>query len=137
MKTNPNTFLKFAFIYGAILDWLVAISWFLIAFGLNIPNLLTGYTGTGSDYQMAMYIAGMFMGGWGIILAWGALKPTERRGILLITSVFLFLSVIVELVFWNKMFGGVGLIFGVAKRLFLVVMFTSAFFYSFKCKDKT
>jgi hypothetical protein len=41
------------FIIGAIVDGAIAISWFLIAFGIRIPNILNGHVGTGPDYQLA------------------------------------------------------------------------------------
>ena len=68
------------FILGAIVDGAIAVSWFLIASGWNIPNSLNGYIGTGTDYQLAMYVGAMFMSGWAVLLAWGAAKPIERRG---------------------------------------------------------
>ena len=52
---KANSMLKFMFIPGAIVDGTVALSWFLIASGWKIPNILKGYIGTGSDYQLAMY----------------------------------------------------------------------------------
>ncbi len=124
--------LKFMFILGAVVDGAIAISWFLIASGLKIPNILNGYMGAGSDYQLAMYIGAMFMAGWTVLLAWGAIKPIERRDLLLITAGFLFLSVIVEFVFFSNMLGGTGFMFGVTKRIFLGVLATSIYFYSFK-----
>jgi hypothetical protein len=69
------------------------------------------------------------------LLVWGAIKPIERRGLLLITSVFLFLSVIVEFVFFNNMLGGTGFIFGATKRMVLGVLATAVYFYSFKSED--
>ncbi len=135
MKISSNLLLKLMFIIGAIVDGAIAISWFLIASGLRIPNILNGYVGTGSDYQLAMYIGAMFMAGWTVLLAWGAIKPIERRDLLLITSGLLFISVIVELVFFSKMLGGAGFIFGVSKRLFLGSLATFIYFYSFK-KEK-
>lgn len=124
--------LKFMFILGAVVDGAIASSWFLIASGWKIPNILNGYTGTGADYQLAMYGGAMFMAGWTVLLSWGALKPIERKGLLLITSGFLILSVIVESVFFSNMLGGMGFVFGVAKRLTLSALFTSAYFYSLK-----
>jgi len=126
--------LKFMFIYGALLDGAISVSWFLIASGLKIPNILNGYMGSGADYQLAMYYGAMFMAGWAVLLVWGAIKPIERRGLLLITSGFLFLSVIVELVYFGNMLEGIGFIFGVAKRLFVSLLFTGAYFYSLKTK---
>ncbi len=127
--------LKFMFILGAVVDGSIAVSWFLIASGWEIPNILNGYIGTGRDYQLAMYVAAMFMSGWAVLLAWGALKPIERRGLLLITSGFLLSSVIIEFVFYNSMLGGAVFVFGVTKRLILSVLFTAAYFNSFKMQD--
>jgi hypothetical protein len=136
MKISSNLMLKSMFILGAIVDGAIAVSWFLIASGLRIPNILNGYVGTGSDYQLAMYIGAMFMAGWTIVLAWGAIKPIERRGLLLITSVLLLLSVIVELVFFRDMLGGAGFIFGVTKRILLAAVAIAIYFYSFRSMDK-
>lgn len=58
MKIKPDSVLKFLFILGAVVDGVIAESWFLIAFGLKIPN---GYIGTGQDYQLAMYGGAMFI----------------------------------------------------------------------------
>ena len=96
MKISSNLLLKLMFILGAVVDGAIAVSWFLIASGSKIPNILNGFMGNGSDYQLAMYIGAMFMAGWTVLLAWGAIKPIERRDLLLITSGLLFLSVIVE-----------------------------------------
>jgi hypothetical protein len=128
--------LKFMFVLGAVVDGLIAISWFLIAFGFKIPNILNGYIGNGPDYQLAMYTGAMFMTGWTLLLAWGAIKPIERRGILLITSGLLFLSVIIDFVFFSNMLGGAGFKFGVAKRIFLSVLAASIYFYSFNTKNE-
>ncbi len=89
--------LKRVFILGAVVDGAIAVSWFLIASGFRIPSIFNGFVGTWSDYQFAMYAGAMLMAGWTVLLAWGAADPIERRGLLLITSGILFLSVIVEL----------------------------------------
>lgn len=127
--------LKFMFIFGAVLDGVIAVSWFLVASGLKIPNILNGHMGSGTDYQLAMYYAAMFMAGWTVLLAWGATKPVERRDLLLITSGFLFLSVIVELVYFENILKGSGFIFGVTKRLIVSLLFTVTYFYSLKTED--
>ena len=123
------------FIFGAVLDGMIAVSWFLIASGLEIPNILNGYMGSGADYQLAIYYGAMFMAGWTVLLAWGAIKPVERRGLLLITSGLLFLSVIVELIYFRNMLGGIWFIFGVTKRLFVSLIFTVTYFYSLNTKE--
>ena len=123
--------LRLMFIVGAIVDGVLAVSWFLIASGTRIPNILNGYTGAGPDYQLAMYVGAMFMAGWTILLAWGAIKPVERRDLLLITAALLFLSVIIELVFYGDILGGAVFIFGVTKRILLSTLATAVYFYSF------
>ena len=130
LRMKADSILKKMFVLGALLDGLISASWFLIAAGWGIPNILNGYTGSGADYRLAMYVAAMFMAGWTVLLAWGSLKPLERRGLLLITAVFLLLSVIVEFVLYRHMLGGPVLAFGVTKRLVLTTLFTMAYFYS-------
>ena len=129
---TTNTMLKLAFIFGAIVDCAIAISWFLIASGWQIPNILNGHTGTSQDYQLAMYVAAMFMLGWAVLLAWGALKPAERKELLLITAMFLLFSIIIELVFFSQLLGGALFVFGVTKRLILSMLFLSVYFKSLK-----
>ena len=73
---------------------------------------------------------------WSVLLAWGALKPTERRDLLLITSGFLLLSIIIEFVFFSNMLGGTVFVFGVTKRLVLSVLFTWAYLYSLKTQGR-
>jgi hypothetical protein len=135
MKTSSNSMLKFTFILGAVIDGAIAISWLLIASGLSIPNILNGHVGAGEDYQLAMFIGAMFMAGWTVLLVWGAMNPIERRGLLLITSGFLLLSVIVEATFFSAMLGGMGFIFGVSKRILLSALFITAYFYSLRTED--
>jgi len=132
---KASSILKFMFVLGAIVDGAIAVSWFLIASGWKIPNILNGYIGSGPGYQLAMYVGAMFMAAWAVLLAWGSIKPIERRDLLLITSGFLLLSVIIDFVFYSNMLGGMVFVFGVTKRLILSVLFTSAYFYSLKSKD--
>jgi len=131
MKIDSYTMLKYAFVFGAIVDGTIAISWLLIASGLSIPNILNGHVGNGEDYQLAMFIAAMFLLGWGVILAWGSINPVERRGVLIITAVFLLISVALEVMFFSDILGGGWFIFGVSKRIFLIILFSTAYFHSF------
>jgi hypothetical protein len=82
-----------------------------------------------------MYVAAMFMAGWALLLAWGALKPVERRGLLLITAFFLFLSVVIETVLFGHILGGAILVFGVTKRLVLSTLFICAYMYSWQKRN--
>ncbi|MDD5286974.1 MAG: hypothetical protein PHD54_14065 [Desulfuromonadaceae bacterium] len=131
-RISSESMLKTVCWLGAVVDGLLAIMWFLIACGYNLPNLLSGYVGHGVDYQQAMYIAAMFMATWAVLLIWCAQKPVDRKGLLMIGACFIFLSVILELLFWRDLFKGIGFTFGVLKRLFLSGLFTYAYFYSSK-----
>jgi len=137
MNIDSTSMLRLMFVLGALVDGVIAVSWFLIASGAGIPNILNGHTGSGQDYELAMYVGAMFMAGWTILLAWGAIKPAERRDLLLITSVLLFLSVIIEFVFYADMLGGSGFIFGVTKRILLSVVATAVYFNSFRNQDNS
>ena len=127
---KANTILKFMFILGAVVDSAISASWLLIASGWDIPNILNGYIGAGAGYRLAMYVGAMFMASWAVLLAWGSHKPVERRGLLLIASGFLLLSVITELVFYSHMLGGAVFVFGVTKRLVLSALFAFSYIYS-------
>jgi len=100
MIVQPRSVSRFMFIFGAIADGAVAVTWFLIATGYELPNVLNGYVGTGRDYQLAMYLGALLMAGWALVLAWGAVSPLARRGLLLITALLLILSVAIELTFF-------------------------------------
>lgn len=131
MKPNAIATLRFMFLVGAAVDGVIAVTWFLIASGTELPNILNGYTGGGPDYQLAMYIAAMFMTGWTFLLVWGAIKPVERRDLLVITALLLLLSVIVELTIYRDVLAGGGFLFGVLKRLVLSTAFLAVYFYTF------
>lgn len=132
IKNNQVELLKLSFIIGAIADFAVGINWFLISLGYDIPNLLSSFKGEGADYRFAMYICTMFMFGWTAILFWGYLKPLERRGLLIITSVLLMLSIIIELLFYRNLLPDIGA--GIILRLLIIGKFMFSYFYSFKKK---
>ena len=115
--------LKGSFLFGAVLDGIIAVSWFCIAAGIEIPNILNGYVGSGSDYRLAMYVSGMFMAGWAVVLGWGSLRPVERRGLLPITSAFLALSVLAEVVLYGSTLFGGAFLLGATKRLAIATLF--------------
>jgi hypothetical protein len=123
-------FLKLSFLIGAIADSLVAINWFLIASGTAIPNVMCGFSATVPEYRFAMYIAALFMTGWTAILAWGWIKPFERKGLLLITAVLLLVSIVVELVYYRSILGGSEFVIGIAVRVALIAKFSASYFYS-------
>ncbi len=122
--------LKLSFMIGAIADWILATNWFLIAAGVQMPNLLSGMVGEGVDYRYAMYIAAIFMAGWGGILAWGWFRPFERKDLLLLTATLIFISIVLEAVFYRSLLGGMGFVFGVVTRAVLIAIFSLSYFYS-------
>jgi hypothetical protein len=132
MNYKSTQLLKLSFMIGTIADGLVAITWFMIATGSDIPNIICGFSGSGPDYQYAMYIAALFMTGWTGILYWGWLKPNERKGLLLITAILLLVSIIIEVLFFQNILGGKGFIIGIAARLLLITKFSFSYYYSIK-----
>ncbi|MCP5050482.1 MAG: hypothetical protein GY940_25180 [bacterium] len=137
MNSKSTQLLKLSFIIGTIADGLVAINWFLIAFGVKIPNLLCGLKGSGIDYQFAMYIAAIFMASWTGILFWGWFKPHERKGLLLIAAMLLFASIIIEVLFFQNILKGTGFLIGITLRLVLIAKFSASYFYSIKGAART
>ena len=122
--------LKLSFLIGAVADALVAANWFLIASGAEIPNIICGLVGAGADYRFAMYISALFMSGWAIILAWGWVRPFERKGLLLITASLILVSIVLEVVFYRSMLGGSAFVIGVSIRIALITKFSVSYFYS-------
>ncbi len=110
---------RLVFVSGGIIDLGVALSWFAIASGFHLPNILNGYVGEGGDYRFAMFIAAMFMTGWSVLLFWGAQLPYERRGLLMISAVLLVLSIVMETLFYAELLAGFGFYLGVTKRLLI------------------
>jgi len=123
-------FLKLSFLIGAIADAFVAINWFLIASGVSIPNVMCGFSATIPEYRFAMYIAALFMAGWTAILAWGWVKPFERKGLLLITAALLLVSIVLELGYYRSILGGSEFAIGIAVRVTLIAKFSASYFYS-------
>ena len=130
MASRGLQLLKLSFLIGTIADALVAVNWFLIASGAEIPNMMCGLLATGEDYRFAMYISALFMAGWTVILAWGWLRPFERKGLLLITAMLLLVSIVLELALYRSLLYGSGFIIGVVLRIALITKFSFSYFYS-------
>lgn len=122
--------LRLSFAIGTVADAVVATNWFLIAGGADIPNLMTGLVGEGPEYRHAMYIAGLFMTGWTVLLAWGWLEPFERKGLLIIAAALLLISMVLEILFYGSMLAGSGFVFGLCLRAALIAKFSFSYFYS-------
>lgn len=130
MKIKPISLLKLSFVIGAFADGIVAVNWFLISLGFPYANLISGFQGSGVDYEFAMFICSLFMFGWTVILIWGFLKPEERKGLLLITSTLLLISIILELILYYQLLISEGFIIGIILRIILISKFSFSYFYS-------
>ena len=80
---NPIDIIRLAFWLGAATDGLAIIPMLFPDIGMALfggdPSGIT------ESYRYAMGIGASLMAGWTVLLFWGALKPIERRAILLIT----------------------------------------------------
>jgi len=123
--------LKVAFLVGAVADGLIAIEWFLISLGLvKWPVHPSFFEGSGQDFQFVLSIAGLFMMGWSLLLYWGSLQPVERRGILLLTAVMLFVAILSDGIVFGHLFSTQQIVLGTSVKLFLVTVFAGSYWYS-------
>jgi len=123
--------LRGAFLIGAVADGLIAIEWYLISLGLvDMPIHPSFFVGSGQDYQFVLGIAGLFMMGWSFLLYWGSLKPVERRGILLLTAVMLFIAIISDGLVFGHLLSARQIVLGTSVKLFLVILFAGSYWIS-------
>ena len=123
--------LRAVFLIGAVADGLIAIEWYLISLGLvDMPIHPSFFVGSGQDYQFVLGIAGLFVMGWAFLMYWGSLKPFERRGILLLTAVMLFIAIISDGLVFGDMLSARQIVLGTSVKLFLVILFAGSYWYS-------
>ena len=123
--------LKTTFLIGAVADSLIAIEWFLISLGLvDLPVHPSFFVGSGQDFQYVLSIAGLFMMGWAFLLYWGSMQPVERRGILLITAVMLFIAILSDYIIFVRLFSVQQIVLGTIIKLSLVILFTGSYWHS-------
>ena len=123
--------LKTVFLIGAVADAVLAIEWFLISLGLaDLPVHPSFFVGSGQDFRYVLSIGGLFMMGWAFLLYWGSLRPVERRGILLITAVMLFIAIFSDYVIFAHLFSAQQVMLGTSVKLALVIMFSGSYWYS-------
>jgi len=123
--------LKSAFLVGAVADGLIAIEWFLISLGLvDMPIHPSFFEGGGQDFRYVLSIAGLFMMGWALLLYWGSLQPVERRGILLLTAVMLFIAILSDGIVFGHLFSTQQIVLGTSVKLLLVIVFAGSYWYS-------
>ena len=125
------TVLKAAFIIGAVADGLIAIEWFLISLGrVDLPVHPSFFVGSGQDFRYVLSTGALFMTGWAFLLYWGSRQPVERRGILLITAVMLFIAIISDYVIFSHLFSVQQIILGSSVKLALVILFAGSYWHS-------
>jgi len=123
--------LKTAFLIGAVADGLIAIEWFLISLGLvDLPVHPSFFVGSGQDFQYVLSIGGLFMMGWAFLLYWGSVQPIERRGILLITAVILFIAILSDYIIFAHLFSAQQIVLGSLVKLSLVMLFAGSCWHS-------
>lgn len=123
--------LKTVFLIGAVADGVMAIEWFLISLGMvDLPVHPSFFVGSGQDFQYVLSIAGLFMMGWAFLLYWGSVRPIERRGILLITAVMLFIAILSDYVIFVHLFSAQQIVLGSSVKLSLVIIFAGSYWHS-------
>ncbi|MCK4516012.1 MAG: hypothetical protein KAU31_12185 [Spirochaetaceae bacterium] len=81
--TRGRGFVRAVYIIGAVIDGLTIIPMLLPKVGMvlfRVPDL-----DPGPEYFYAIGTAAALMAGWTVLLAWGAVRPVERRAVLLFT----------------------------------------------------
>jgi hypothetical protein len=61
---------------------------------------------------------------------WGSLQPVERRGILLLTAVMLFIGILTDGIVFGHLFTMQQIVMGTSVKLFLVILFAGSYWYS-------
>lgn len=122
--------IKAVFLFGAIADAIIAVEWYLISLGVvNLPVHPSFFVGETQDFRYAMSIGALFMAGWAVLLWWGSRKPVERKGLLLITAVLLFIAILSDYIVFGHLFCAHQTILGTFVKLFLVILFGGAYVY--------
>ena len=132
-SVNNTLLLRAAFLTGAIADAVIAIEWYLISLGLaDLPVHPSFFIGDGEDFRYILSVGALFMASWAFLLYWGSRRPVERRGILLITSVMLFIAILSDYIIFAHMFSVQQAIPGTSVKLFLVALFAGSYWHSKK-----
>jgi len=128
---NNVTVLRAAFLIGAVADSVIAIEWFLISLGVvNLPVHPSFFVGSGQDFQYVLSISALFMMGWAFLLYWGSVRPIERRWILLLTAVMLFIAILSDYVIFAHLFSVQQIVLGSSVKLSLVILFAGSYWHS-------
>lgn len=95
-------FIKSVYLIGFLLDGLTGIDMILSTF---MPSAVAiPYTSTASSFRFAMGWGAALMLGWTLLLLWGALKPIERRSVLLFTIIPVVLGLVITEILVDPVF---------------------------------
>ena len=95
-------FIKSVYLIGFLLDGLTGIDMILSTF---MPSAVAiPYTSTASSFRFAMGWGAALMIGWTLLLLWGALKPIERRSVLLFTIIPVVLGLVITEILVDPVF---------------------------------
>ena len=95
-------FIKSVYLIGFLLDGLTGIDMILSTF---IPSAVAiPYTSMASSFRFAMGWGAALMLGWTVLLLWGALKPIERRSVLLFTIIPVVLGLAIKEILVDPVF---------------------------------
>jgi hypothetical protein len=123
--------LKTAFLIGAAVDGVIAVEWILISLGVvDLPAHPSFFVGSGEDFRFALSSGGLFMMGWAFLLYWGSLRPVERRGILLLTALMLFIATLSDGIVFAHLFSRTQIALGSATKLSLALLFAGTYWHS-------
>ena len=123
--------LKAAFLIGAVADGVIAIEWYLVSLGMiDLPVHPSFFVGSGQDFQFVLSIGGLFMMGWAFLLYWGSLRPLERRDVLLLTAVMLFIATLSDGIVFGHLFSTIQIVLGTSVKLSLVILFAASYWHS-------
>lgn len=129
-------FLKTAFLVGAVADGVIAIEWYLISLGLiDLPVHPSFFVGSGQDFQFALSIGALFMMSWAFLLYWGSLRPIERRGVLILAAVVLFIAILSDGIVFGHLFSTKQIVLGTSVKLSLVILFAGSYWHSKRVHD--
>jgi len=95
-------FIKSVYLIGFLLDGLTGIDMIVSTF---MPSAVAiPYTSTASSFRFAMGWGAALMIGWTLLLLWGALKPIERRSVLLFTIIPVVLGLVITEILVDPVF---------------------------------
>lgn len=78
-------FVKLCYWIGAAIDGVMLIPMLIPRVGGAVFGI--EHFKPGTDYKYAMAVGASLMLGWTCLLIWGSFRPSERRGVLLLTAI--------------------------------------------------